>query len=294
VTYTAVRLLDPDSGYQVAMMPADGVSAQVLDVGVSARAAMEDRVTARGAYDVTRYLSAAVVSLQLLLYHGVTQTPELFWDSLTPLLDPALRPWLIVSNDQWPTDRQMTVRYDNVTKPFSDPTNWPVQIQWVSPTAVWEDTVQTSGTLLAIVPSTSGLEFDPTTGLVVTSAGYVFPQSTQAGPAQITSIGNTVSDWQALMYGPCVGPRLANDATGFSLNFTPDLVLSAGDYVLLDSSTQTAYKNSDTASPVTSHLDFPSSNWWLMQPGLNLLRYWPASAQSGSLAQVNFRPAWFA
>jgi hypothetical protein len=292
MTVTAITLADPDSGYSVPLMPADGVAAQVLDVNTPARGVTEDRVAARGAVDNTRYSSAAAVSLSLILFPGLTQTPELFMDSLGPLLDPGLRPVLIVSNDQWATDRQLTLRYDSTAKPFSDPTNWPVQLSFQAPDAVWESAVLTSADLPTIIASTTGFEFDPSTGAVITSAGYVFPATSQASPSQVVSIGTTTSDWQALLYGPCTGPRLSNDTANGSLNFTTDLKLNLGDYVLVDSQTQTAYLNSDVAAPVTKFIDFPASDWWLMQPGLNILRYHPQAADSGAQAQLNFRAAW--
>lgn len=292
MTVTAISLTDPDSGYSVAIMPADGVSAQTLDVNTPARAVTEDLVNTHGSYDVTRYRSASAVSLSMILFPGVTQTPELFMDILGPLLDPGLRPALIITNDQWATPRQLTVRYDSTSKAFSDPTNWPVQVSWQAPNAVWESAVVVTADLPIIIPSNTGLEFDPTIGVTVTSAGYVFPASTEPSPSQVSSIGTTTSQWQAFLYGPCSGPRLANDSTGDSLNFTTDLTLAAGDYVLVDSLTRTAYLNSDTSVPVTEDIDFGTSTWWLIQPGLNILRYYPASASGGSQCVLNFRPAW--
>ena len=89
---------------------------------------------------------------------------------------------------------------------------------------------------------TTGLEFGPSAGLVVTSVGFVFPATDAPSPSQVTSEGNAASQWQAYLYGPCSGPRLANDTTGQTLEFTTDMPpLALGDYILLDSATQTAY-----------------------------------------------------
>ena len=293
MTVTAITLTDPSSGYSVVIMPADGVSAQILDVNTPARGVTEDRVNHHGSYDVSRYRGASAVSLSMILYPGVTQTPEIFMDTLGPLLDPGLRPALIVTNDQWVTPRQLTVRYDSTTKPFSDPTNWPVQVSWQAPNAVWESSVQTTADLPIIIPADTGFEFDPTIGATVTSAGYIFPATTEPSPSQVVSNGVTASDWQALIYGPCTGPRLANDTIGSTLNFTSDMPpLNLGDYILLDSATQSAFLNSDINAPMTQYIDFLNSDWWLIQPGLNVLRFYPASASAGSECQLTFRPAW--
>lgn len=294
MTVTAITLVDPVSGLTVPIMPADGVAAQVLDVAAPARAVEEDRAGAHGSYDTTRFLTAAAVSLSLLLFNGTTQTPEKFLDQLGPLLTPALRPYLIVNNDQWDQPRQLTVRYDSVSKPLSDVTNWPVQVSWKAPAGVWEGAVLTAAAIQSFIASTTGLEFGPSTGLVVTSAGYVFPATSAPSPSQVTSEGNAASQWQAYLYGPCTGPRLANDSAGLTLEFTTDLTLNAGDYVLLDSSSQSAYLNSDPHSSVLQFLNFSTSDWWLIQPGLNIIRYYPSSADAGSEAQLSFRPAWLA
>src|SRR5438477_63544 len=81
--------------------------------------------------------------------------PELFLDALGWLLAPGLRPYLIVANDQWPTGpRQLAVRYDSVSKPLSDPTNWPVQVSWRAPAGVWEAAALVSATLQSLIAST--------------------------------------------------------------------------------------------------------------------------------------------
>jgi hypothetical protein len=297
VTVLSISLTDPVSGYSVPILPADGVAAQVLDVAAPARGVLEDRVAAHGTYDTTRFLSAAAVSLSLLLYPGVTQNPEDFLDAIGPLLSPALRPALVVANDQWPAGpRQLTVRYDSKAAPLSDPTNWPVQFSWQAPAGVWEAATVSTAALQSLIASTTGFEFDPTTGAVITSAGYVFPATSQPSPSQVTSAGNTASQWQALLYGPCTGPRLANDTTGQAVEFTTGMVLNRGDYVLIDSASQTALLNSDPAASVLQFLNFPTtaSPWWQIQPGLNLLRYHPATADAGANAQLSYRAAWMA
>ena len=295
MTVTSIVLTDPVSGYSVPILPADGVAAQVLDVAAPARAVTEDRVTAHGSYDTTRYLSAAAVSLSLLLYPGAVQTPEKFLDAVGPLLNPALRPNLIVANDQWTGARQLAVRFDSKAAPLSDPTNLPVQLSWQAPAGVWEASVLTAAVIQPLIASTTGFEFDPATGAVITSAGYVFPATSQPSPTQVTSAGNAVSQWQAYLYGPCTAPKLANDTVGgLAVEFTTDLVIPLGEYVLLDSVTQTAYRNSDTSSSVLPNLNFATTDWWLMQPGLNVIRFYPATADAGSQAQVKFRAAWLA
>lgn len=288
---TGITLVDPVSGLTVVIMPADGVAAQVLDVSAPARAVEEDRAGAHGSYDTTRFLSAAAVSLTLLLFNGATQTPELFLDQLGPLLTPALRPYLIVSNDQWAAPRQLTVRFDSKAAPLSDPTNWPVQVSWKAPNGVWEAASLATAIIGAFIASSTGFVFD-VPGAVITSAGYVFPATSAPAPSQVTSAGDAPSQWTAFLYGPCVGPKWANDTAGLTLEFTGDLTLGAGDYIALDSQAQTALLNSDPGSSLLPFLNFATSNWWLISPGVNVLRYYPSSASPGAQANLSFRAAW--
>jgi len=291
LTVQSIVLTDPVSGLSVAILPADGVAAQVLDVAAPARAVEEDRAGAHGSYDTTRYLPAAAVSLSMLLYPGVTQTPEKFLDALGPLLTPALRPYLIVANDQWSQPRQLTVRFDSSAKPLSDPTNWPVQVSWKAPAGVWEASSLVNAVIQAFIATSTGFVFD-VPGAVITSAGYVFPATSAPSPSQVASEGNAPSQWTAFLYGPAVGPKFANDTVGLTLEFMGDLTLGPGDYIALDSRAQTAYLNSDPGSSVLPFLNFSASSWWLIQPGLNVLRYYPSSASPGAQANLSFRPAW--
>ena len=314
MTVTAISLTDPVSGLSVPILPADGVSAQVLDVSAPARAVTEDRVGAYGSYDVTQRLSAGAVSLSLLLYPGVTQTQEKFLDTLAPLLSPAMRPVLVVTNDQWAQPRQIAVRFDSKAMPLSDPSNLPVQISWQAPNAVWEASSLVQAFVSPQVQSSTGITIG-TTGITITTAGIVMAASSQPSDATVTSVGAAPSQWTAFIYGPCTGPKLALDsaepgldgtgqggsgsggqaATGVSsvIEFTDDVVLAAGSYIALDSLNRTAYLNSDTSQPMTGFINFSTLNWFTLQPGVNLLRFYPTAAGAGAVAALSFRPNWY-
>lgn len=277
-------------------MPRDGISAQALEVAGTARTSgpsnqtVYDRVAAHGAYDVTRYLTAAAVTLTMTLFPPAdpAQSIESVWDSVSALLDPFLRPVLTVTNDAWTGDRQITLRYDSDSKPFSDPTNWTVQVSWKAPDAVWESALESQYDIPAYIAVPAG-EAVTTTGLAITTTG----DALTAGPGpQQTEVanGSFASQWTAALYGPCTGPDLINASTGESLSF-PSLTLAAGDYAFLDSRLQTAVRASDGAD-VTSLLDFPASSWFLLGAGTSLVTYAPGSASPGSQAVLTYRPSW--
>lgn len=300
MTVTAITLTDPVSGNSCAIMPRDGVSAQVLDVAGTARTTgagssnqtVYDRVAAHGSYDVTLYLTEAAVTLTMILYPPAdpAQSIESVWDSISALLDPSLRPVLTVSNDAWAGDRQVTVRYDSDSKPFSDPTNWVVQVSWKAPDAVWEAALESQYNIPAWLQIPSGL-YVTSSGALVTSSGLYLTAGSGAQQTEVTN-GAFAAQWQAALYGPCSGPALINASSGASLSLSA-LTLAAGDYVYLDSRLQTARRASDGAD-VTSLLDFTTSSWWLLAAGTNLITYEVQSAGTGGgpEAVLTFRSSW--
>ena len=291
MTVTAISLVDPSSGYTVPIMSRDGVTATGIDASAPARAVVESRVGARGGVDTTRNLDAGVLSLSLILWPGLTQTPEAFLDEIGPLLNPALRPALVVTNDAYPAPRRAVLRFDSIAKPQAGPDSWPVQLNWTVPDACWEDATATTAVINAFVNTTTGLVVD-VPGLTVTSAGVTMPSSSAPAPSQVISPGKMPSQWTALVYGPATGPKFANDSTGLTLEFTDDVTLNAGDYLLLDSQAQTALLNSDPGADQAGSLNFGTSSWWLIQQGLNVLRYYPSSAGPGADAVITFRGAY--
>jgi hypothetical protein len=292
---TGMTLTDPSSGLTVVIYPRDGVSSAGIDASAPARAQVEPRVGARGGVDTTAFLDEGVLSLSLLLYPGqfTAQTPEGFLDEIAPLLDPRLRPVLTVTNDAWPGKRQVTLRFDSIAKPWTDPTQWPVQVNWTVPGACWEDALVTSAVINAFATDQTGtgLVFD-VPGLAVTSAGITFPPTNTPAPSQVINPGTAAAQWTGLLYGPCTGPKLANDIAGLTLEFTDALQLGQGSYLALDSQAQSALVNGDPLSDVTGLLNFGSSSWWQMNPGLNVIRYYPTDADDGAVASLSFRGAY--
>lgn len=287
---TSITLADPVSGASVPIWPATGVTAKSLEVEPTIRAVTESRVGGNGAFDSTLFMDAAAVTLTLILYSAGQAA---FMDSIGPLLQPSARPNLIVTDDDWTDPRQLTVRLDSMLKPRSDRTNWPVQIIWWAVNGVWEDSVQAVLNVPVTLPSSTGIIVTNTTGLHISSAnGLDMPPTSAAAEFQVANPGTVASQWTAQLYGPCTGPKLANDTTGLTLEFTDSVVLHAGDFLALDSQARSALLNGQSNSPVLGSLNFGTSNWWQLQPGLNQLRYYPTSGSPGAQAVVSYRAAW--
>lgn len=293
MTFTSISLVEPVSGIVVPILPRAGIAVNELAIAASARAIEPERVDGHGTYDITRWLGAAAVSITMQLWDepGSGQTAAGFWDELSMLLSPDLRPVLLCDNDAWDGPRQITLRFDSDSKPMTDPTVWPVQVSWKAPMAMWESASVSEYFINAAVPGVTGLMFTPETGLVFApTAGITFTGTAQMAES-IVENGGFSCQWSARLYGPCSGPVFGNDSAGQALIFQSGLSIDAGDYVYCDSLLQTAKRASDGAD-VTGYLDFVNSGWWLLQPGANLLRYNPGSVSPGSVADLVYRPTW--
>lgn len=293
MTFTAVKLVNPLDGTQCIIMPRDGVSVMSLDVQPTVRTVTEERVNAHGQVDNTLYLSTASVTMDLRLWTNDigTQTAEDFDDEINLFLNPSLRPNLVVSNDQWSTDRQLSVRFDSKTALFDNPMTQDVQIAWKAPAGVWQAPVPTVVIANSYIAATGGLVMT-NNGLADTVSGVQVIAGSSTGNPSIIGGGNMTVPFTAKLYGPCTGPKFTNDTVGLDIVFTDSLVLGAGVYVEINSLNHTALRNSDPNDSVLGLLNFSSSTWWQFQPGNNTVRYHPTSASAGAVAQITYQTAW--
>jgi hypothetical protein len=294
MAFTAVSLMDPVSGLSQDIQGLAGVTVLSLQVAPQARAVAEERVGGAGQVDSTLWLSAAAVTLSLRLAAVPgAMAPEAFEDLMGALCAPQLRPYLICSNDAWPQDRQLVVRFDSKTKIVDNPLTTDVAYSFMAPNSCWEGAAQDSAAVPAYIPASGGLNW-VTAGLAWVASGLAWTAASISGSPVVVAGGNMAAPWTASLYGPATGPKFANDSAGLTLEFTDDLVLAAGEFVALDSQAHTALLNGDTASSVLGSLNFATSDWWMMQPGPNQLRYYPDAAAPGAVAELSYRPRWMA
>lgn len=286
---TAISLYDPASGRAVVIKPRDGVAWQGFAFDGAARGEEEDRVSGHGSVDSTRFFTSAAVSLSVRLYANV----RALLDEFSAMSMPNLRPVLVIDDDEWAQPRQVTLRFDSSAKPITLGTGLTrdLVLSWKAPAALWESAEATTAGITAFSASTTGIVIS-SAGLAVTSAGVIAPATSETPQARVINIGTAPADWTAQLYGPCSGPALSNDTTGGALQFSSSLVLDAGDYLLLDSSTHTAFINGDPAASALSRLNFTTSSWWQLNAGENLIRYAPSAASPGSEALIVWRSAW--
>lgn len=281
--FTSVRLVD--GAREMDLLNRLDIAKLELDVPLpAARADVEDRTEDDGTEDRTAHHGARAVSIGL---RGLDD-PDAVVAELGGFVHPASRPYLVATNTGWIQERRLRLRVDQGGAPQAGPL-YPfardVQAQWVAPSGVWE----TSAESMFVVPADLagiGRVYD-----LVTPRTY--PSSTSTNLILHTNPGLTFSHFVARLYGPCRGPRLTNETTGESITFGESLELVAGEYLEIDSRAHTAYLLSDPDASRLGDLDFLTSQWWRLVPGLNQVRYHPsAGVGAGCTAEVDYRPAW--
>lgn len=300
MTITSATLTDPARGLTLVLNPRPGVLAfHAIEVVPTVREVSEDFAQADGTLDTTMWVSSAAVTLGLTV---MPNQPGLL-DQLMKFMVPWARPYLVVTDTDWPASRQIQLRADPWQHPLEIRGGGSVKIRelqlaFKAPRGMWEDTVTQVFDIGAVLTDTNGLVFADVDGVTVTDVnGYVFPASSTAGSSLINVSGNARPAWRARMYGPCTGPQLTNDTTGQTIAFNSSLVLNAGDYLELNSGpgplARTANLLGQPDSSQLSSMDFTVSEWFPLDPGLNNVRYHPVTGGSvGAICEMTVYPVW--
>lgn len=284
-----VRLVDDELGTFV-LMDRDVVPMrtdlflQRMDVASPSIREVVDPRVGDGVDDRSEYVGPRAASVEVRL----CDQPETLWGQLRGYLSPRRRPRLVVRDDAWPQDRRLVLRgvswpgeRDGVLDRVRD-----VQLQWTVPSGTWEADVALTQSIAAATGGAIGRTYD-----LVTPRTY--PATSVAGTGSVSNPGDLPAPFRARLYGPAIGPRLSDDATGLSVAFTSELVLAAGEFVEIDTGAQTAYLSGSTDSSVLPMLDFDATSWWQLRPGTVSVRYHPAAGVvAGAVAVIDYRPQW--
>jgi hypothetical protein len=282
---TRVSLVAGDR--EMLLRPRDGIGAVNLDFGFpTIRAVEEERTDDDGVDDSTEFFGASAVSLTLSLYRP--GTTRMLIDELRSYCHPALRPYLVVTDDEWTQPRRIRLRIDQQSTPIERGRGYlrEVQVGWKAPDGAWEAVEEVQEAVNADVTGTGvGLQFPVTFPI-----SFAATQST--GAALLFNLGNIPSHLVARLYGPCTAPKLINVTTGQQIAFKSSLVLGPGEYVEVNTRDQSAYLLSNPALSRLDDVDFLASSWWRMQPGQQQVRYAPEAVSGGAEALIFYRPAW--
>jgi hypothetical protein len=86
------------------------------------------------------------------------------------------------------------------------------------------------------------------------------------------------------IFGQCTNPRVINQTNGRQLAFIG--TVAEGEYLDVDGAEHTIWMNSDPMADRYSWLDFAISDWWLLEPGQNIVRFTADDIPVGSAAHV--------
>ena len=119
------------------LIPSDAVRVADYEITATVRGVSEDHATADGALDTTQWLSAAAVTIDLAAVNTGTPVAATM-DSLAGLLLPFARPYLVVTDSEWSSPRQIQLRFSSHTHPYEQDTYRAVQLAFVAPRGLWE------------------------------------------------------------------------------------------------------------------------------------------------------------
>lgn len=283
MTVTSVRLVNGSSSMD--LLPNDNITITNLDKGYpEIREVVSPNPDYPGTHDLTRLYGSAAVTLDLEVYN----TPSELIRQLSQYLLPRSRPYLVVTDTEWSSTRRISLRPSQFGGPVTggvDHIYRQAQVSWIAPKGVWESDTLTTVSISADTGTSAGLTFSvifPVT----------WPAGTQAGLAELAS-DSTLDVFPVLrMYGPCTGPQVTLENTSETLKFLSSLVLSAGEYVEVDTEARTALLNGTVSR--LSDLDYSVSEWITLRAGeTNRVRYHPASGVgTGSHLEILYRNAW--
>lgn len=282
-----VRLVDGDDALQ--LMPHDpavGLWLTGLDVGFpDVRDQVDEAVDADGTTDRTIRHGAKAVTLELV---APAPGAAVAVTRLRRWLHPARRPWLHYTPEGEPPQRirLRTAQHAAPLAQLSSRGRIEASAQWRAPDGRGETVAES----VAVANPADG-ETGRTYPWV---APRVYPETSGLGTATAVNAG-TAAAWPVIrVYGPCTGPRVANETTGERLEFTAGLAVPAGVYLELDHRNRTARVNSSGAvgdSRLTD-LDFAVSRWFDLPPGGNTIRFYPATHDRPCQAHVVWHDAY--
>lgn len=263
-----------------------------LDLGAaSVRTRTQDRPDGNGGIDRTRFSGPRVVGLQLRVTRVAAATVAgsmtAAVDRVLQFTDPALRPTLLFTRDDG-----IPKQVDLVARAYSAPIESAhyvdVTLQWEGPLGFVESqevrfgVAQASGGVLA--GRAYPLVFD-----------RVYPVSAPSGQALVTNRGNRPAYPILRLYGPIGNGTddvtIENRTAGRSIVFSK-LVIPAGEFLEVDTLAKTVLY---LGSPLDNRYNLWSttkSNWWTLLPGVNDIRYNPATFSAPAVATIEYRDAY--
>lgn len=282
---TAGLRLEADGLDPFELTPENGVLVTVFDPGFpSPRSSSSPRPDADGEDDRTAYVGARAVVLQGTVARTATETRGEILDRLRAFTLPRRRPWLYFTTEDGGDERRIRLVASEHSAPLEHPGSAEVSVAWRGPDGFAESVVDLLETASATPDVEAGRTYPRTYFLV-------YPDSSPVGSVLVVNPGNAPASPVLELYGPATDPVIANVTTGKVLAFA-GLEVAAGDFLEIDTAEKTILLNGIPSASRYGFVDFAVSSWWDLEPGDNLVRYYPAAFDAGAEARVRFRARW--
>lgn len=272
------------------LTPAEGFAVSSFDPGFPViRTSSTARPDGDGEDDDTRYLGARSVVIAGTIVRTATRTRQQTIDLLRAHMRPDLAESFVYFSVDGSEERRIRLRADSHQAPLTRPTMAVVTAAWRGIDGIQESADAASARAEAAIDDEGGRTYPRT-------YPWSYADSDPIGVVDVNNDGNVRAYPVLRLYGPCTNPRIENRTTDRALEFGNsdfgDLVLAAGEYVEIDTRERTVLLNSETAQTRRERLDDDTSRWWALEPGVNVVRYYPESFESGSEAVITYRSAW--
>lgn len=190
--------------------------------------------------------------------------------------DDAILSWTLENNNQ----QFLSVRRQ---QPLRITGNWQKEFQCSLVAAdprIYSTTLNQVTTAASAVSSNVGRQYDK-------EYDTDYGGTAVAGGLVISNDGNGMTYPILTVSGPGTNPQILNATTGESINVI--YTLGSGEYLTIDTLNRTVLLND--ASSRYGSVDFVTTEWWGLVPGLNDIRQgW--TSQSGASLTVQWRNAW--
>lgn len=263
----------------------EGICLEQLDLGYpEVREVVSPEPDQDGEIDETALLGGRSVALTLTLYEGGSKSAAQWQDEIRRFCHPKLRPRLEYQmRDLAP--RYISVRGSRQTAVHSDAKYSVIPLLVTFRGADRSYDVELSSVSIHPGAAAEGRVYD-----------LVYPRDYPLGSELgriATNLGNADASPVIRIYGPCTDPLIANDTVGRHIKFV-DLTIALGDYVELDQRAGTIQLNSSDAVGDNryGYVDWSESDWWTIEPGDNLLRFFPLTSADETQAVVEWSNAW--
>lgn len=280
---TYVQLVSPTDSLILDAM--DGWGILNLDLGDSeVRAQEQNAPDADGILDFTAYNGKRTVTLGLEL----VEFSQTMWTMVTRLKG-FQRPRTALKMYVQLADNAPLLQADIRKSNWSDPLDnlWilhPV-MQWVVPKGIFQSALPVVDNINA---ASSGAEGGRTYDRI---GDRVYTGGTILGQGYVTNLGNAEEYPLLRVYGPCTNPVIINDTQGKRLTFT-SLTINVGEFLEIDTRYKTIRYQGLASDSRYSNLDFTATQWWTLSPGINALRFIPATYSAGTNLEVTHYDAY--